>query len=159
MATFRKDKTIKIRPLYSLLLLGITQLYGAFVIFRLGVLRIKEEWINVVCFVVALGLVVWASYIFHAFSKYYSLKDNKIIFKRGVFVFFGIELKYSDIKDVKIKIYDSQLTLDIYLKQWEEPIPLTAAYMKLKDLHEVFKILIEVQSQSNPEDFKPSFSR
>lgn len=155
MATFRKDKTIKIRPLYSLLLLGITQLYGAFMMFKLGVLVIKEEWINVVCFLTAAGLVVWAGYIFYAFSRYYGLKDNKIVFRKGLFVFFGYELKYSDLKDVEIKTYDSELTLNIYLKQTEEPIPLTATYMKIKDFHEVFKILIEAQSQSNPDDFTP----
>lgn len=159
MATFKENKTIKIKPLYRLLFLGIAQLSGAFMIFRLGVLVIKEEWINVVCFLIAAGLVVWAGYLFYAFSRYYSLKNNKIVFRKGLFVFFGYELKYSDLKDVEIKTYDSELTLNIYLKQREEPIPLTATYMKIKDFHEVFKTLIEAQSQSNPEEFKPSFRR
>ncbi len=148
-------KSIKIKPLYHLLFLGIGQLYGAFVIFRLGVLIIKEEWINILSFIAALGLVVWAGYIFYAFSRYFNLKDNKIIFKKGMFSFLGVELKYSDINYFEIKTYDSELTLDIYLKQLEEPISLTAIYMKPNDFHTIFKALVEVQSQSNPEEYQP----
>lgn len=159
IAPFKTDKTIKIKPLYSLLILGIAQLYGAFVIFRLGVLTIKEDWINTVCLLGSLGLVVWAGYILNAFSRYFRLKDNKIIFKRGMFLFFGIELEYSYIKDLEIKVYSSDLTLDIYLNQSEAPIPLSASYMKLKDFHEVYKTLVEIQSQNNKEEFKPSIRR
>ncbi|MEO9512347.1 MAG: hypothetical protein ABJN84_14940 [Flavobacteriaceae bacterium] len=158
-ATFKSDKTIKLKPLYHLLILGIGQLYGAFVIFRLGVLTIKEDWINIVCFVASLGLMVWSGYLINAFFRYFSLKDNKIIFKRGNFLFLGIELEYSYIKDLEIKVYSSDLTLDIYLKQSEEPIPLSASYMKLRDFHEVYKTLVEIQSHSNREDFKPSIRR
>lgn len=152
----RLGKAIKIRPLYHLLFLGIAQWYGAFVIFRLGVLVIKEEWVNTLCTVASLGLLVWGGYLFHAFYKFFKLKDHNIIFKRGKFLFFGVELKYSYIRELEIKVYDSDLTLDIYIAQSEDAIPLSASYMRLKDFHTVYKTLVEASSQRNPDDFLPS---
>ncbi|MEM7484550.1 MAG: hypothetical protein AAF348_05015 [Bacteroidota bacterium] len=146
MKTVRGDKVIKIKPLYRLLLLGITQLYGAFVIFRLGVFVIKEPWINTICSIAALGLVLWGFYILHNFSRIYRIKERKIVLKDKTFVLFGSELSYADVEDVTIHSDSSELAMDIHLKQLDAPIPLVAVYMQLKEFHEIYKALVKNQS-------------
>ncbi|MBS9462523.1 hypothetical protein KIM67_08880 [Flagellimonas sp. 389] len=142
MKTVREDKTIKIKPLYRLLVLGITQLYGAFVIFRLGVLVIKELWINTICAIAALGLVLWGFYILYNFLRIYKVKERKIILRDETFVLFGSELSYADVENVTINNDGSELAMDIHLRQLEKPIPLVAVYMQLKEFHEIYKTLV-----------------
>ncbi len=142
MKTVREDKTIKIKPLYRLLILGITQLYGAFVIFRLGVFVIKEPWINTICAIAALGLVLWGFYILYNFLRIYKVKERKIILRDETFVLFGSELSYADVENVTINNDGSELAMDIHLRQLEKPIPLVAVYMQLKEFHEIYKTLV-----------------
>ena len=140
-------KIIKIKPLYKLLLLGIGQLYGAFVIYRLGVLKIKETWINLVCLIAVLAIVGWSVYLIYSFFQFYRLKDDKIILRENNFSLFGIEINYSDIRDFGIDTSDSVLSINIHLKYLNEPIPIVSKYMKLKEFHLLVKTLIE---KTNP---------
>ncbi|SNY94741.1 hypothetical protein [Flagellimonas pacifica] len=136
-------KTIKIKPLYSLLFIGIGQIYGAFTIYRLGVLTVKETWINQVCIVLVFVLIGWAIYLFYSFSMFFRLKDNKIILREDNLSLFGVELSYSDIEDFGINASDSELSMDISIKDLDEPIPIVSKFMKLKDFHMLTKTLIE----------------
>ena len=140
-------KIIKIKPLYKLLLLGIGQLYGAFVIYRLGVLKIKETWINLVCLIAVLAIVGWSVYLIYSFFQFYRLKDDKIILRENNFSLFGIEINYSDIRDFGIDTSDSVLSINIHLKYLNEPIPIVSKYMKLKEFHSLVKTMIE---KTNP---------
>lgn len=141
-------KIIKIKPLYKLLLLGIGQLYGAFVIYRLGVLKIKEVWINQVCLIAALAIIGWSVYLIYSFFQFYRLKDDKIILRENNFSLFGIEINYSDIKDFGIDTFDSVLSVNIHIKYLNEPIPILSKYMKLKEFHLLIKTLIEKTNQN-----------
>ena len=136
-------KTIKIKPLFSLLLMGIGQLYGAFVIYRLGVLKIKEDWINLVCGIAVIILLCWSFYVLYSFSRYFSLKETKIVLKEHTFSLFGVILNYSDVKNVTIDSTKSELSISIDMKYLEEPIPIVSKYMKLQDFHFLVKTLIE----------------
>lgn len=141
-------KIIKIKPLYKLLLMGISQLYGAFVIYRLGVLTIKEAWINQVCLIAVFVLIGWSAYLIYSFFQFYRLKDDKIILRENNFSLFGIEINYSDIKDFGIDASDSVLSLNIRLKYLDEPIPIVSKFMKLKEFHFLMKTLIEKTDQN-----------
>lgn len=141
-------KIIKIRPLYALLFLGIGQLYGAFVIYRLGVLTIKEAWINQVCLMAVLGIIGWSVYLIYSFLQFYRLKDDKIIFREHNFSLFGIEINYSDIKDFGIDASDSVLCVNIHLTYLEEPIPIVSKFMKLDEFHFLMGTLIEKTHQN-----------
>lgn len=141
-------KTIKIKPLYSLLFIGIGQLYGAFIIFRLGVLTIKEVWINQVCTLAVIALIGWSAYLIYSFSKYYRLKDNKIILEETSVSLFGIEINYGDIKDFGIDTSDSVLSVNIHLEYLDEPIPIVSKFMKLKEFHFLLKTLIEKTNEN-----------
>ena len=149
MKTSESDQTIKIRPLYNLLLLGVVQLFGAFTIYRLGVLKIKETWINQICLLAVLGLIGWAFYLFYSFSTFYKLKDDKIVLRKNNFLLFGIEIDYNDVKEFGINTKDSVLSLNIYLNYLKEPIPVVAKFMKLKEFHLLLKTLIE-KTGKNP---------
>ncbi len=142
------EKTIKIKPLYKLLFLGIGQLYGAFVIYRLGVLKIKEAWINQVCLIAVLALVGWSVYLIYSFFQFYRLKDDKIILRENNLSLFGVQINYRDIKDFGIDTSDSVLSVNIHLKYLEEPIPVVSKYMKLKEFHLLIKTLIEKTNQN-----------
>ncbi|MFS4456678.1 hypothetical protein [Maribacter sp. 2304DJ31-5] len=142
-------ETIKIKPLYNLLFIGIGQLYGAFVIYKLGVLTIKEAWVNQVCLIAALALIGWSAYLIYSFSKFYRLKDDKIILRENDLSLFGIEINYYDIKDFGIDISDSVLCVNIHLKYLNEPIPVVSKYMKLKEFHILMKILIDKTNQNH----------
>tara|TARA_Y100001001_G_C7960843_1_gene292459 strand:- start:667 stop:1110 length:444 start_codon:yes stop_codon:yes gene_type:complete len=141
-------KVIKIKPLYKLLLLGVGQLYGAFVIYRLGVLKIKEVWINQVCLIAVFAIVGWSVYLIYSFFQFYRLKDDKIIFRENNFSLFGIEINYCDIKDFGIDTSDSVLSVNIHLKYLDKPIPVVSKYMKSRDFHFLMKTLIEKTNQN-----------
>ncbi|MCK0159959.1 hypothetical protein [Allomuricauda sp. F6463D] len=141
-------KIIKIKPLYKLLFLGIGQLYGAFVIYRLGVLKIKEAWINQVCLIAVLALVGWSVYLIYSFFQFYRLKDDKIILRENNLSLFGVEINYRDIKDFGIDTSDSVLSVNIYMKYLDEPIPVVSKFMKLKEFHLLIKTLIEKTNQN-----------
>lgn len=142
------DKIIKIKPLYKLLVLGIGQLYGAFVIYRLGVLKIKEAWINQVCMIAVLALVGWSVYLIYSFFQFYRLKDDKIIFRANNLSLFGVEINYRDIKEFGINTSDSVLSVNIHLNYLDEPIPVVSKFMKLKEFHFLMKTLIEKTNQN-----------
>ncbi len=141
-------KIIKIKPLYKLLLIGISQLYGAFVIYRLGVLIIKEAWINLICLIAVFALIAWSAYLIYSFFQFYRLKDNKIILRENNLSLFGIEINYCDIKNFGIDSSDSVLSVNIDLKYLDEPIPIVAKFMKLKEFHFLMKTLIEKTNQN-----------
>ncbi|MCR9228720.1 MAG: hypothetical protein NXH90_14980 [Flavobacteriaceae bacterium] len=128
--------------------MGISQLYGAFVIYRLGVLTIKEAWINQVCLIAVFVLIGWSAYLIYSFFQFYRLKDDKIILRENNFSLFGIEINYSDIKDFGIDASDSVLSLNIRLKYLDEPIPIVSKFMKLKEFHFLMKTLIEKTDQN-----------
>lgn len=125
--------------MYKLLFLGIGQLYGAFVIYRLGVLKIKEAWIDQVCLMAVLALVGWSVYLIYSFFQFYRLKDDKIILRENNLSLFGVQINYRDIKDFGIDTSDSVLSVNIHLKYLEEPIPVVSKYMKLKEFHLLIK--------------------
>ena len=141
-------KTIKIKPLYTLLFIGIGQLYGAFVIYRLGVLTIKEAWVNLICVTAALAILGWSAYLIYSFLQFYRLKDDKIILRENNFSLFGIEINYSDIKEFGIDTSDSVLCVNIHLKYLAEPIPIVSKFMKLNEFHFLMKTLIEKTNQN-----------
>lgn len=139
----KSAQTIKIRPLYNVLLVGVVQLFGAFTIYRLGILKIKEVWINQLCSVAVIVLIGWALYLFYSFSNFYKLKDDKIILYENYFSLFGIKIDYADIKEISLNPKDSVLSLNIHISYLEEPIPVVAKFMKLKEFHALLSFLIE----------------
>lgn len=143
-------ETIKTKPLYNLLLLGIGQLYGAWVIFRLGVMVIKESWINQVCLIAVFALIGWSFYLIFSFAKFFRLKDKTIVLREKNLSLFGIEINYNDIQDFGIDTSDSVLSVNIHLEYLDEPIPVVSKFMRLREFHLLLKTLIEKTNIDQP---------